>query len=304
MEYKKQIKKVYTGHFAECNTRQRGALPSVRVTTLDKEHRPGHRLRFFSECYVAGTRQRGRLCRVPHRTIGKEPDMGTLSGGLFAECPKWHSAKMYSLPSAAWKTLGKAVVSVTRRRNGRFSLPSALQHSAKRFAECPRKSTRQRRLYRCTVCRAFFAECDTRQSLYRVFLRLRRVLQALGKAIDSGRDCGTRIKSGYTLYPETEEVYARGRRARHQTGRGLAATHAPPPYVTLCGRSGRGGALVHSFPLLVGLTPSGRETVYLLVRACRGGTQLGWRVAAGHGADLVATGLCCCGGPSKFLVKS
>jgi hypothetical protein len=34
MEYKKQIKKVYTGHFAECNTRQRGALPSVRVITL------------------------------------------------------------------------------------------------------------------------------------------------------------------------------------------------------------------------------------------------------------------------------
>jgi hypothetical protein len=58
MEYKKQIKKVYTGHFAECNTRQRVALPSVRVITLGKEHRPGHRFRFFAECYVAGTRQR------------------------------------------------------------------------------------------------------------------------------------------------------------------------------------------------------------------------------------------------------
>jgi hypothetical protein len=34
--------------------------------------------------------------------------MGTLPGGFFAECPKWHSAKMDSLPSAAWKTLGKA----------------------------------------------------------------------------------------------------------------------------------------------------------------------------------------------------
>jgi hypothetical protein len=33
--------------------------------------------------------------------------MGTLSGGLFVECPKWHSAKMESVPSAAWKTLGK-----------------------------------------------------------------------------------------------------------------------------------------------------------------------------------------------------
>jgi hypothetical protein len=57
MEYKKQIKKVYTGHFAECNTRQRGALPSVRVITLGKEPRPEHRYRFFAECNVYGTRQ-------------------------------------------------------------------------------------------------------------------------------------------------------------------------------------------------------------------------------------------------------
>jgi hypothetical protein len=107
MEYKKQIKKVYTGHFAECNTRQRGAWPSVRVITLGKEHRPGHWFRFFAECYVDDTRQRGRLCRVLHRTLSKEPDMGTLPGGLFAECPKRHSAKMDSLPSAVRQTLGK-----------------------------------------------------------------------------------------------------------------------------------------------------------------------------------------------------
>jgi hypothetical protein len=113
MEYKKQIKKVYTGHFAECNTRQRGALPSVRVITLGKEQKPGHRFRDFAECYVAGTLQRGRLCRLPHRALGKEPDMGTLPGGLFVECPRGHSAKMYSLPSASVKTLGKDVVTVT-----------------------------------------------------------------------------------------------------------------------------------------------------------------------------------------------
>jgi hypothetical protein len=108
MEYKKQTKKVYTGHFAEYNTRQRGSLPSVMTMTLGKEHRPGHRLRFFAEFYVAGTRQRGHLCRVPHRTLGKEPDMGTLPGGFFAECPTRHSAKMDFLPSAARKTLDKA----------------------------------------------------------------------------------------------------------------------------------------------------------------------------------------------------
>jgi hypothetical protein len=33
--------------------------------------------------------------------------MGTLPVGFFVECPKWHSAKMDSLSSAAWKTLGK-----------------------------------------------------------------------------------------------------------------------------------------------------------------------------------------------------
>jgi hypothetical protein len=103
----KTNKKVYTGHFAECNTRQRGALPSVRVITLGKEPKPGHRFRYFAECYVAGTRQIGRLCRVPQRALGKEPDMGTLSGRLFAECPRGHSVKMYSLPSASGKTLGK-----------------------------------------------------------------------------------------------------------------------------------------------------------------------------------------------------
>ena len=107
MENKKQIKKVYTSHFAECNTRQRGALPSVRVITLGKEHRPGHRLRFFAECYVAGTRQRGWLCRVPHRALDKEPDMGTLPGGLFAECPRGHLAKVESLSSATGQALGK-----------------------------------------------------------------------------------------------------------------------------------------------------------------------------------------------------
>jgi hypothetical protein len=36
---------------------------------------------------------------VPPGTLGQEPVMGTLSGGVFAECPRWHSAKMDYLPS-------------------------------------------------------------------------------------------------------------------------------------------------------------------------------------------------------------
>jgi hypothetical protein len=96
-----------TGHFAECDTRQRGALPSVRVVALGKEPRPGHRYRFFAECNGSGTRQRSTLCRVPYQALGKGPDMGTPSGRFFAECPRWHSAKVDSLPSAVGQTLGK-----------------------------------------------------------------------------------------------------------------------------------------------------------------------------------------------------
>jgi hypothetical protein len=128
----KQIKNVHTGHFAECNTRQRGSLPSVKTIALGKEPRPEHRYRFFAECNACDTRQRGTLCRVSHVALGKESDMRTLPGGSFAECPRWHSAKMDSLPSASGKTLGKDAVSVTRRRNGHFSLPSAPWHSAKK----------------------------------------------------------------------------------------------------------------------------------------------------------------------------
>jgi hypothetical protein len=148
MEYKKQIKRCILV-----------TLPSVKSIALGKEPRPGHRYRFFAECNVSDTRQRVTLCQVPYVALGKEPDMRTLPGGFFAECPRWHSTKIDSLTSAAGQTLGKDAVSVTRRRNGCFSLPSAPWHSANLFVECPRKSTRQRRLCRCTVCRAFFAEC-------------------------------------------------------------------------------------------------------------------------------------------------
>jgi hypothetical protein len=107
MEYEKQIKKVCTGHFAKCDTRQRGTLPSVRTIALCKELRPGHRYRFFAECSGSGTWQRSTLCRVSYKALGKEPDMGTPltdslpsagrqtlgKGNSFAECHPEHSAK-------------------------------------------------------------------------------------------------------------------------------------------------------------------------------------------------------------------
>jgi hypothetical protein len=52
-------------------------LPSVRTIALGKEPRPGHRYRFFAECSGPGTQQRGTLCRVPYKSLSKEPDMGT-----------------------------------------------------------------------------------------------------------------------------------------------------------------------------------------------------------------------------------
>jgi hypothetical protein len=103
----KQIKKVCTGHFAECDTRQRVTLPSVRTIALGKEPRPRHRYKFFAECDGSGTRQRGTLCRVPEHALGKVPDTGTpladsLSSAVlqtlgknnsFVECHLGHSAK-------------------------------------------------------------------------------------------------------------------------------------------------------------------------------------------------------------------
>jgi hypothetical protein len=46
----KTNKKVCTGQFVECYTRQRGGLPSVRAIALGKEPIPGQRYSFFPEC--------------------------------------------------------------------------------------------------------------------------------------------------------------------------------------------------------------------------------------------------------------
>jgi hypothetical protein len=85
MEYKKQIKKVCTGHFAECDTWQRGILPSERIIALGKEPRSGHQYRFFAECSGPGTRQRATLCRVLYKALDKEPDIGT-RWRILSEC--------------------------------------------------------------------------------------------------------------------------------------------------------------------------------------------------------------------------
>jgi hypothetical protein len=87
------------GYFAECHTRQRGTLPSVRTIALGKEPRPGHRYRFFAECSGSNTRQRSTLCRAPYKTLGKVPDMGTRWQILCRVLPGRHSAQVTPLPS-------------------------------------------------------------------------------------------------------------------------------------------------------------------------------------------------------------
>ena len=130
-----------TGHFAECNTRQRGALPSVRTIPLGKEPRPGHRYRFFAECNGSGTQQRSTLCRVPYLALGKVPDMGTPledslpsavrqtlgKGNSFAECHLGHSAKTPSPSSGAVTAAFLCrVFSGTRQIEKKYSTKKAL----------------------------------------------------------------------------------------------------------------------------------------------------------------------------------
>jgi hypothetical protein len=93
----------------------------VSLVTLGKEVS-------FVECLPGSTRQRILLCRVPLGTLGKEPAREGPHVRFFAECPKWHSAKPTSLPSASDITLGKEPKPVPR---------SAL------FAECYDPDTRQ-----------------------------------------------------------------------------------------------------------------------------------------------------------------
>jgi hypothetical protein len=124
-EIGKTNKKVSTGHFAECNTRQRGTLPSVKTIALGKEPRPGHRYRFFAECSGSGTRQRTTLCRVSYQALDKVSNRRDPSGGFFAECCQAGTRQSELLCRVSPGTLGKDFVSVTRRRNGCFSLPSA-----------------------------------------------------------------------------------------------------------------------------------------------------------------------------------
>ena len=101
------------------------------------------------------------------------------------------------LPHRWWQRAGP--YGELPRNNGFFiffknSLPSVGLALGKVFAECSTKNTRQRQPCRVFVRQVPFAECNTRQSLCRVFFGLRRVPWTRGKATDSG-------SAGCIVYP-------------------------------------------------------------------------------------------------------
>ena len=92
------------------------------------------------------------------------------------------------MPSACRVATRQSDRQRARRRDGRFSLPSAPRALGKAFAECPIKDTRQRGLCRSIFYLVFFTECRTRQKLCRVKFGLCRVPQALDKEPESSSE--------------------------------------------------------------------------------------------------------------------
>jgi hypothetical protein len=154
--------------FALGKTWPEESLPSVGYKALGKG-------RIFAECRISGTRQIFLFAECRH--------YGTRQTFLLCRVPESRrSANMPSLPSAGIPTLGKTSVTV--------SAPSRRYNFAEcglgtRQSLCRVQGTRQSTLCRVFLCRIPFAECNTRQSLCRVFFRFCRVFGTLGKVVVS-----------------------------------------------------------------------------------------------------------------------
>jgi hypothetical protein len=97
-----------------------------------------------------GTRQRSFLCRVSTRALGT----GTGGGAHWTSlCRGPHTRQNWPLCRVPQNALGKGSVTVTWRRDGDFSLPSAKWHSAKSLP-----SARQKVLGKEAVADVQFAE--------------------------------------------------------------------------------------------------------------------------------------------------
>jgi hypothetical protein len=122
------------------------------------------------------TRQRRCLCRVSTRALGT----GTGGGAHWTSlCREPYTRQNWPLCRVPQNALGKGSVTVTWRRNGDFSLPSAKWHSAKSLP-----SARQKVLGKEAVADVQFAE----RSLPSVTLGLCRVSETHGKGADSGSE--------------------------------------------------------------------------------------------------------------------
>jgi hypothetical protein len=112
------------------NTRQRRCL--CRVSTRALGTGTGGGAHWTSLCREPYTRQNWPLCRVPQNALGKGSVTVTWrrNGDFSLPSAKWHSAK--SLPSARQKILGKEAVADVQFAER--SLPSVTLGKA--FAEC------------------------------------------------------------------------------------------------------------------------------------------------------------------------
>jgi hypothetical protein len=111
-------------------------------------------------------------CPAQHST--KNLTKGPADGSFAEWWPADTRQRVTSLPSVLGDTRQRRLL----RHPGAVTatlLCRVLPGTRQSLCRVPKKSTRQRRLCRCTVLRALFAECDTRQSLCRVFFKLCRV---------------------------------------------------------------------------------------------------------------------------------
>jgi hypothetical protein len=111
----------------------------VLTMALGKEGNLGTSKDIFAECFCQGTRQRYW-------------QRGPLEGSLPSACPP-DTRQRILLCRVSQEALDKGSVTVTWRRDGDFSLPSAKWHSAKSFP-----SARQKVLGKDAVADVQFAE--------------------------------------------------------------------------------------------------------------------------------------------------
>jgi hypothetical protein len=138
------------GIFAECRSTRHSAksppLPSAYESSRHKDWRWGPLDPSLPRAMIAGTRQNWPLCRVPKKTLGKGSVTVT-----------WRRDGDFSLPSARQKVLGKetaADVQFVERSLPSVTLGKAFAECKIAFAECQRHTAKE-------LCPIVRAACGT-----------------------------------------------------------------------------------------------------------------------------------------------